>query len=509
VTAGLLWVSSAAASDDLRLVDAAKNQNTALVATLLKQRVDVNGRQPDGATALHWAAHWDDVKSAEQLIRAGADVNATNDYGVTPLLLACSDASAAMVARLLDAGANPKIALPSGETALMAAARTGKVEAVNVLLAHGADVNAKETMRGQTALMWAVAEGHVDVVKALLELGADLKARSNNKSTALLLAARQGDPALARLLLAHGADVKDTNATGTSVLLMATVRGHAALAQMLLEQGADPNADAAGYTPLHWAANKWETEFTTDYSFAPGTTEEWAAVAGLQRADKLALIKALLVHGANVNARLKKAPPQSSRTLARYELMKGGTPFYLAAMSGDTEVMRVLLEAGADPRLTANDGTTPLLVAAGLAHEEHRSRIPDRDFLEAVQFLLDHGADVKETNEDGWTPLHVAAFTGRPTVAQYLVEHGADLNAKTKFGQTSLGIAEGYCKLRLDKEKNRVEPMAGCIIAYRPEMAELLHKWGAVSAGKVALDLNGQLVVASADVASSPAQTRR
>jgi len=506
--AGLLGVSSAAASDDLRLVDAAKSQNTALVAALLKQGVDVNGRQPDGATALHWAAHWDDVKSAEQLIRAGANVNATNDYGVTPLLLACSDASAALVARLLDAGANPKIALPSGETALMAAARTGKVEAVKVLLAHGADVNAKETMRGQTALMWAVAEGHVDVAKALLEHGADIKAQSKNQSTALLLAARQGDPDLARLLLAHDADIKDTDATGTSVLLMATVRGHAAVAQMLLERGADPNADAAGYTPLHWAANKWETEFTTDYSFAPGTTEEWAAVAGLQRADKLALIKALLAHGANVNARLKKAPPQSSRTGVRYELMKGGTPFFLAALVGDTEVMRLLLEAGADPRIAANDGTTPLIAATGLAHHENRSRVPESSFLEAVKFLLDHGADIKESNEDGWTALHGAALAGHQTIAQYLVDHDADLNARTKFGQTPLGIAEGYCRLRLDKEKKRIEPMPACIIAYRPEMADLLHKWGAVSAGKVALDLNGQLVVASADAASSQAQTR-
>src|SRR5262249_54231373 len=161
-----------------------------------------------------------------------------------------------------------------------------------------------------------------------------------------------------------------------------------------------PNVDAAGYTPLHWAANKWETEFTTDYSFAPGTTQEWAAVAGLDRADKLALIKALLAHGANVNARLKKAPPQSSRTIMNYAMLKGGTPFYLAASSGDTEVMRLLLEAGADPKLGATDGTTPLLVAAGLSREEHRSRIPEADFLEAVKFLVEQGADLEQTNED-------------------------------------------------------------------------------------------------------------
>src|SRR6187431_1576512 len=111
----LLSASNVIAADaDRRLVDAVKNQDKAAARTLLNQRVDVNAAEPDGATALHWAAHWDDVETANLLIRAGARVNAANDHGVTPLSLACLNGNAAIVARLLEAGADPNGARATG-----------------------------------------------------------------------------------------------------------------------------------------------------------------------------------------------------------------------------------------------------------------------------------------------------------------------------------------------------------------------------------------------------------
>src|SRR5258708_839613 len=128
----------AAASGDLRLVEAVENRDQTAVRSLLKQHVDVNAAEPDGATALAWASHWDDLETAELLIRAGANVNAANEYGVTPLSLACTNGSAAMVERLLKAAADPNAAKWRGETALMTCARTGNVDAVKSLLPHGA-----------------------------------------------------------------------------------------------------------------------------------------------------------------------------------------------------------------------------------------------------------------------------------------------------------------------------------------------------------------------------------
>ena len=160
----LLVAVPAAGADDLRLAEAVKNRDGQAVRRLLEQQVDVNAPQPDGATALHWAVHWDDPATVELLIRAGAEVNAANDYGVTPLSLACTNGNAAIVDMLLKTGADPGAASPvTGETALMTAARTGIVEVVQALLDHRADVNASEVRHGQTALMWAAAEGHTEV----------------------------------------------------------------------------------------------------------------------------------------------------------------------------------------------------------------------------------------------------------------------------------------------------------------------------------------------------------
>src|ERR1700726_4804403 len=109
---GIWWVGPllsmaafAGTASDFRLVDAAKNRDHEAVRSLLKQHVDVNTPQADGATALAWAAHWNDVETADLLIRAGANVNAANSYGVTPLWEACNNGNAAMVEKLAQAGA--------------------------------------------------------------------------------------------------------------------------------------------------------------------------------------------------------------------------------------------------------------------------------------------------------------------------------------------------------------------------------------------------------------------
>src|SRR6202171_4613885 len=129
------WVGLASiclAAGDLRLIQAVRSQDPGAIETLLKQGVDVNATQPDGATALHWAAYHDDQQTIDRLIRAGAKVNARNELGATPLWLAAVHGGAAVIERLLSAGADANVALPSGETPLMTAARAGDVHAVTV-----------------------------------------------------------------------------------------------------------------------------------------------------------------------------------------------------------------------------------------------------------------------------------------------------------------------------------------------------------------------------------------
>ena len=444
---------SASASDN-QLAAAVKSQDAAAVRALLKQKVDVNVPQPDGATALHWAAYWNDLETVDLLIGAGARVNAANVYGVTPLSLACTNRNAAMVEKLVTTGADANATTSTGETVLMTCAHTGSPVAVKALLAHDASLNAKEKLQGQTALMWAAAEGHADVVRILVEAGADIRARSivtrhficfeqqcghENKNeyrergafTPLLFAARHGDLESVRVLLAAGADIEETAADGYTALLVASHRHHTELATFLLEQGANPNASGPGYSALHTAVLRSDVD----------------------------LVKALLAHGATPNARITKAAPMN-----RFDYgwilplsVVDYTPFLLAAKYVEVEIMRALLAGGGDPLVTASDGTTPLMVAAGVGwgggSKDRRERTLDAAdvnaelddegrTLEAVKLVLNAGADVSAANRSGNTALHGAATIGFKNVLQYLVEKGGKLDVRNKAGATPSALLD-------------------------------------------------------------------
>jgi ankyrin repeat protein len=210
----------------------------------------------------------------------------------------------------------------------------------------------------------------------------------------------------------------------------------------MLDQGADPNADGSGYTALHWAAGTWEVQLTGPFGIAAEPGSEWYALAGLQGDAKVDLIKALLAHGANVNARIRRKPPTFGNGGFAMNLV-GATPFFVAAVVADIPTMKLLLAHGADASLTMNDKTTPLMVAAGLGRSNGDSRVTDETSLEAVKFLLDLGADSNVANAAGETALHGTAYRGNDIVAQFLVEKGTAVNPKNKNGRTPLDVAEG------------------------------------------------------------------
>jgi uncharacterized protein len=475
-------VTLAASGSDLRLVEAVKKGDKAAVRALLKEHVDVNTPQTDGATALAWAAHRDDLETAELLIGAGANVNAANDLGVTALSLACTNGSAAMVEELLKAGTDPSAASWSGETALMTCAGTGNVDAVNSLLARGADVNANKTRWGQTALMWAVAEKHPEVARVLIEHGADVHARSQGGFTGLLFAAQQGDLDSARMLLAAGADVNEAAPHDGSGLVVASANSHEALAVFLLEKGADPNvADSYGDTALHYAVLKGLARIIGSRNAAlEKDPDDHAIVSYMYRPNMLELVKALLAHGANPNARLLKRNPHFPQSSHPGVDPVGATPFLLASASCDVSVMRVLAASGADPLLATEENTTPLMVAVEMAlFREERTERQNKCALEAVKLLVELGSDVNAVGENGLTALHAAAYVGADAVIQFLVEKGAKMDVMDDFGQTPLSIAEGVMTVGLADRPGRKARKADMAPHKRKSTSDLLLKLGA------------------------------
>ena len=483
---------------DSRLVDAAAGQDAAAVRALLDAGAEVNARRADGATALLWAAHRDDLAMVELLLAAGADPDAADEHGVTPLMRASENASPGVVQALLDAGADPGAAQSSGLTPLMIAARTGERDVVRGLLAHGADVNAVTHETGVTALMWAVAAPHPDIVHVLLETGAGVEASSAKGFTPLLFAARNGDIELAQALLAAGADVNGTGSDGTHPLPLAIVSRHAGMAHFLLEQGADPNGMVHGVSALHAAAGRVST-WLADWYRARGMSASSVSGGGrlgLNPDNRLPLVEALLDAGADPNARITTSSVVLGY-LARprrgaFEQnsvgtgdVRGATPLWVAAFSanggglfGDdsryhfessAEILRTLLDAGADPNAASDDGTTPLMMAAGLGYRSYQPHTPrgrpSPPVEAAVQVLVEAGADVNAANEADFTALHAATFRGLNEVIAYLVEQGADIDARDFRGRTAFRIAEGA------KQSFQFQAF--------PETAEFLRELGA------------------------------
>ena len=469
--------AAAGAIDAPAIVEAARTQDAAAVRALVAAGADVDAAQPDGATALHWAAYRDDRDVAVLLLDAGAGVDAANELGATPVWLAADNGSAAMVELLLAAGADPDIPLRGGETPLMTASRTGNADAVRRLLTHGADVDAAERSRGQTALMWAVAQGHHDVIDVLLAHGADVHARSRirprmmhadstNASqydqgviwnrggyTPLLFAARHGDVEAGRLLVGAGADIEDAAPTGASALVVAAHSGHADFVRLALGAGADPNDAEAGYTALHAAILRGAAD----------------------------LASALLAAGADPNTRLERGTPLRRAGQDWYIAPQhvSATPYWLAAYYQEADLMRLLVAWGADPARTtlerwqhvfdraggvgpphvAGGFRTPLLAAVSGANNRGRTfnsslRNPDREeraAYEAARAAIEHGADVNQTDLGGTAPLHSAAQRNYATLVELLAAHGADLNLENGSGVTALTLAERAEERRIQR----------------------------------------------------------
>ena len=443
---------------DTRLVDAAKAGNTAVALSLLAKRVDPNGPEPDGTTPLHWATRNNDLALMERLIRAGAKPNTATRHGVTPIYLACLNGSAEAVSRLLKAGVSPDTTGEFGETALMTCARTGKVEAAKALIEAGASIDAVESWRGQTALMWAAADGHAEMVRTLVAAGADVNARSTivvwerqrtseprdkwlppGGLTPLLLSAREGRLEATKALLASGADVNIVDPDRHSALVLALINGHVDVAAALVDAGIDVNiADQAGQTAL-WAAVDLHT---VPSSNRPPPRETDDALTSLD------VIGKLLARGAKVDAALSRQVPYRTKLDRGGDgvLGAGTTPLLRAAKAGDTVVIRMLLEKGADPKATTRNGVNAIMMAANVATREEdmtgRNKT-QKDVIETITLLLPAGLDVNATDTQGRAAAHGAALWGLTDVVKFLHQHGAKLDQRDKRGFTALDAALG------------------------------------------------------------------
>jgi ankyrin repeat protein len=405
---------------------------------------DVNWRGPDGSTALQWAVYDGDVERVKQLIADGADVTLANNYGANAMQLAAEMADVDMLALLLDAGADADSPNPESQTALMLVARTGNVDAARLLVEHGATVDAREQWGQQTALMWASARRHPAMMEYLMEQGADKDAQSRAADyrrhltkegraksldaggfTPLMYAIRENCIACVQLLIENGVDLNKPDPEGVSPLMLAIMNNHWDISKIIIEAGADVQQwDMFGHAPLMAAIPRRDTN-------RPNPNDP------LNETDGLTIVKMLLERGANPNMQLFLRPAKQRGG----SMSRGTTPLIVAADSGDLEVIKLLLEHGADAKIMQADLQTPISALAGANGNAD-------ELIQALDLLVQAGADLNVVavhhhlqRSRGGSALHYAVLGNKDKMIEALVARGADINIKDHDGLTPLDLA--------------------------------------------------------------------
>ena len=496
IAAAALLLGAGTASAEA-LLDAVRARNDQETVRLIDAGADVNAADSLGTTPLMWASRYGDAKVVERLIRAGADAAAESVLGVTPMSEAALIGSEPVIRELLAAGVDPNSPNPEGETALMLVVRTGQLAAAEALIEAGADVNAKERWAGQNALMWAGAQLQPEMVKLLLAHGAEVDARSAVREwtrkvsseprpkelaqgglTPLMFSARTGCVECAELLLDAGADINLADPYGVTPLVVATLNLQNDFAAFLVGKGADINQwDLYGRTPLYVAIDMMDYPPPRGPPKLPGGTED--PMTGLELAEFL------LDRGANPNSQLKQWRPPFVR-LARGQdntLATGATPLLRAAHASDVGAVKLLLAHQALVDLPNASGITPLMAAAGVGVSQNTSRAKKKTeatSIEVARLLLEAGADVNRVTHDprrirtdplvreamygfifqmafdyaylppsGRTALHGAAQKGWNDMVRLLVENGAKVQPVDASGRTPRNMALGNYELAI------------------------------------------------------------
>ena len=484
------------------LMDAVQTGNRSAAVKLIDQKVDVKAAAADGTTALHWAAHNGDADLVNRLIKAGANVNAKNEFGSTPIVEAALSNSTPILESLLKAGANANETYTDGQTVLMIVARSTNVKAAELLLANGAKVNAVETQKQQSALLWAAGQSQGPMVRMLIAHGADVNARAAVNPTAtanysdstykdwpsnvstepragprapggltpLLMASREGCLDCVKSLIEGKANLDMPDPEGITPLIMAITNLHFDAAAALIKAGANPDRwDLWGRSPLYCAV---------DVNTLPHGGR--ADLPSIDETTGLQIVVMLLDRGANPNLQLKLLPPYrnvgADRGVDRL-LDIGVTPLVRAAKGLDAPAIRLLVAHGANLTLAGvRTGITPIMAAAGMGSVDADTRGSyisedtaqrSRDSIEA---LVKAGADVNSAAPSGQTPLHAASFWGWNLAVQYLVDHGAKVDVRDKQGKSAVDSALG---------KNGGNSRGGARIDVHLDTADLLIKLGA------------------------------
>jgi len=490
------------------LMLAAQDGDQVVSQVLLKAGADLLAMDEDGLNAIHYAAREGKTAIISMLSVHKSLIDSRAKNGSTPLMFAAQSGHLEVCKLLLAAGADQLATNETGWSAMHWAADAGKTEIVQLFSVHKQLIcsNAND---GCTPLMFAAYGGHVGAYEALLKVGADPLATNKNGSSAMHFAAWTGKAEIIARLLPHTQLIDIKNKNGKTALLLAAQYSHVKVCELLLKAGADPLAmNENGFNAMHYASREGNTEIVQmllahkqliDLPFKDGRTPLLLAA----EQGQLEVCKLLLKAGANplatdidgCNAVHYSAGAGKAEIFVGYKQLldskdkNGCTPLLFAARQGHLEACKSILDAGANPLATNEDGQTALHIVAYYGKTEIvrllaafkqliNSKAKDnfiplmvaahQGHLEACEILLKAGANALATNEDGINAMHLAASEGKAEIVQYLSKIKQLVDSKSWNDRTPLMLAaaEGHLEVCLELVKADANPLMKDMIGY-------------------------------------------
>ncbi len=441
--ASLVGTISATTPVEAPVADAAERGDLEEVRTLLRQGADVNTAQSDGMTALHWAASNNDIEIATTLLYAGATVRATTRLGgYTPLHIASRGGHTEVARLILERGADPDVFTATGVTAMHFAADADAAGVIEALAAHGGDVDARDSFAERTPLMFSAVRGADAAARALLEAGAEVSLVTRVKDYEVIdqeLRAEQRQRARVRAAAEEPEEEEEVSEASASPVPPQV--------QQTRNPGQRPQPSQPG-NPARPAA-------------APGPSEPEEPATEPEQPPVRALTSAQQIGKQGGFSALHYAAREGHRSTAALLLDAGAdvnhptagdqsSPMLVAVINGNYDLGRDLLERGGDPNLVSDDGAGPLFATLNIEWslrtwypQPQAFRQQQTRYLELMRLLLDAGADPNQRTTThiwyaaynagrmgvdftGATPFWRAAYATDVEAMRLLVEYGAD-----------------------------------------------------------------------------------
>jgi len=384
------------------LIQACKDGDLAKVTQAVDNGADVNTKSPDDFTPLFIAVQNKHKPIVEYLLSKGARIDEkSGPKGCTALYQACFDGSLDIVTVLVDAGADVNLKSSHGYAPLFVAVQEKHKPIVEYFLSKGAHIDEKNGPNGQTALLKVCFGGSLDIATVLVDAGADVNLKSTQGFAPLFAAVQNKHKPVVEYLLTKGAHINEKNGqTGLTALYKACVDGSLDIATVLLDAGADVNLKSTqGYTPLY-AAVQSKHKPVVEYLLSKGASiDEKLGPLGLTAFYKasidgsLDIAKVLVDAGADINMKSTE----------------GYTPLFVAVQNKHKPVVEYLISKGAriDEKNGQNNDTAL-----------HKACVTGS--LEVVKILVDAGADINAVNKQGETPNDFAVENNHQSIVDYL-----------------------------------------------------------------------------------------